>query len=551
MKKNAFAGKIIALALTCSTLGSLVACGGTGTESSSGGGGKPIPNATQLKVRNYDGGVGNEWLYALEAKYEALMANVELEPGKKGVDISVDPQKTSVEQDILSDAHVVVSENIEIYSIISKGAAVAIDDVVTADNVWENGKTIESRLTEDQKSALKAMDGHYYFIPHYQTFGGVFYNVDMFEQNAFYLKQGGGWTRNPSEMTAGPDGDISTTFDNGLPATYEEFKSLMNRMVASGVNPLTFAGAHKSYSNFFLNALYRANAGIQTKYNYTFNSGSDTVKLHNGTSVTITVDNAYELWQSQARYEALEFFSEVIGNKDATTAYLAPDASNQSIDMMAAQDNFVLGNPQWEREKVAMLAEGSYWVNEAKDTIEEEEDFTGNELKFAYMPMPTVKSGTVTKNINSYVLDDQSGAYMFINKKGVGENQVIIDLAKDFLQFANTETALQEFTTITNCTKGLSYGLTDAAYNSLSYFGKNIWDAKKRAEDNDCLLYYGSESPIYRQICNKVSLNHSREFWGQKDNLAFTQMYENKMSVNDYFNSIKMSQTTWNGYLGN
>ena len=526
MKKNSYLCKFLALALTCSTLGSLVACGGSESEKPSGG--KPIPNATQLKVRNYDGGVGSDWLYALEEKYEALMANEELEPGKKGVDISIDPQKTSAEQDILSDAHVVVQEGVEIYSLITKGAAVAIDDVVTNENVWETGKTIESRLTEEQKSALTAMDGHYYFIPHYQTFGGVFYNVELFEQNAFYLKKGGGWTRTPSEMTAGPDGDITTTFDNGLPATYEEFKQLMNKMVASGVNPFTFAGAHKSYSSFLLNALYRANAGIQTKYNYTFNSGSDTVKLHNGSSVAITEENAYELWQSQSRYEALEFFAEIIGNKDATTSYLTPDASNQSIDMMAAQDNFILGNPQWEREKVGMIAEGSYWVNEARDTIAEEEDIRGSELKFAYMPMPTIKSGTVTKNINSYVLDDQSGAYMFINKKGVGENQVIIDLAKDFLQFVNTEIALQEFTTITNLTKGLSYSLTDEQYDDLSYFGKNVWDSKKRAEQNNCLLYYGSQSPVYRQVYNKVSLNHSREFWGPKDNLPFTQLYENK-----------------------
>ena len=548
MKKNSGLFKSMALVLTCSMFGALSACGGNTTDGPSGG--KPIPNATQLKVRNYDGGVGSDWLYALEEKYEALMANEELEPGKKGVDISIDPQKTSAEQDILSDAHVVVQEGVEIYSLIAKGAAVAIDDVVTNENVWETGKTIESRLTEEQKSALTAMDGHYYFIPHYQTFGGVFYNVELFEQNAFYLKKGGGWTRTPSEMTAGPDGDITTTFDNGLPATYEEFKQLMNKMVASGVNPFTFAGAHKSYSSFLVNALYRANAGIQTKYNYTFNSGSDTVKLHNGSSVAITEENAYELWQSQSRYEALEFFAEIIGNKDAVTPNLTPDASNQSIDMMAAQDNFILGNPQWEREKVGMIAEGSYWVNEARDTIAEEEDIRGSELKFAYMPMPTIKSGTVTKNINSYVLDDQSGAYMFINKKGVGENQVIIDLAKDFLQFVNTEIALQEFTTITNLTKGLSYSLTDEQYDDLSYFGKNVWDSKKRAEQNNCLLYYGSQSPVYRQVYNKVSLNHSREFWGPKDNLPFTQLYENKVSVNDYFNSVKMSQTTWNGYLG-
>ena len=164
--------------------------------------------------------------------------------------------------------------------------------------------------------------------------------------------------------------------------------------------------------------------------------------------------------------------------------------------------------------------------------------------------MPTVKSGAVSKNINSYVVDDQSGAYMFINKKGVGQNQVIIDLAKDFLQFANTEAALQEFTTTTSCTKGLSYNLTDAQYDSLSYFGKNIWDTKKRAEENNCLLYYGSTSPLYRQLFNKVSLTHSREFWGGKDNLPFTQLYENKVSVDTYFNSVKISQTTWNGYLG-
>ena len=551
MKKKSYLFRAMTLALTCAMFGTMTACGGGGTSEESIGGGKPIANATLLKVRNFDGGVGNDWLYKLEAKYEELMKDVELEPGKKGVDISVDPQKTSAEQDILSDAHVVVQENIEIYSLISKGAALEIDDVVTKDNAWEKGTTIESRLVQDQKDALKAFDGHYYFIPHYQTFGGVFYNVEMFEQNAFYLKQGGGWTRTPSEMTAGPDGDMSTTFDNGLPATYEEFEQLMAKMVASGVNPMTFAGAHKSYSSFFLNALYRANAGIQTKYNYTFNSGTDTVKLHDGRNVAITEENAYELWQSQSRYEALEFFAKVIGNKDATTPNLAPDASNQAIDMMAAQDNFVLGNPQWDKEQVGMLIEGSYWVNEAKDTIADEEDIRGEEVKYAYMPMPTVKSGAVSKNINSYVVDDQSGAYMFINKKGVGQNQVIIDLAKDFLQFANTEAALQEFTTTTSCTKGLSYNLTDAQYASLSYFGKNIWDTKKRAEENNCLLYYGSTSPLYRQLFNKVSLTHSREFWGGKDNLPFTQLYENKVSVDNYFNSVKISQTTWNGYLGN
>lgn len=207
--------KTLALILSCLTVVGVVGC--------DNGNGKKDPskiNAIELKVTNYNGGVRTQWLYNIEKDFEALFDGVKFSGNKEGVDLVITAPKTSIEQDLSSDAHIIINENLKTLELTNNKVAVDITDVLTMENPYDNNKTIESKLTSDQIDLLKAKNNAYYFIPHYQTIGGVFYDVNLFNGKKFYISKTGGWTNVDAEKSAGPDGDITTAFDNGLPATY-------------------------------------------------------------------------------------------------------------------------------------------------------------------------------------------------------------------------------------------------------------------------------------------------------------------------------------------
>ncbi len=540
--KNKLFKTVISLALVTATAVTGIGCGDNG----GGGEGNRTEDATKtvLRVAHYNGGFGNDWLDKAIARFEDKYATyVNPTTGKTGVQVLFDDTaKNAISVDLAGNNHVVINESVDIYQEYSKLLDISdiFDDELEGDTNPDRN-TIQEKLLPGQADALK-INGSYYAVPHYQTFGGATYDVDLFEEEGFYFNKSGvfvpkNWNGDRSVLSNGPDG-IPETYDDGLPSNYDEFEILLNK-ISSSNTPLLWAGQNKNYSTYLLTSMYLSLAGKQVAYNFSFNSGEDKINLYRGGTLAITESNAYRLKEQLERYQALEMFKKIIDNED----YLDYDCNNGSIPMTSAQLSFVEGSTDPDitgsGKRIAMLVEGNYWTNESSSLKQEE--YKNN--RYAHFPMPTVTgNGAVTKGENSYTLVDQAECFMAINKSAVNGKQDMIGLAKEFIKFCCTDVSLQEFTTTTNTTKALNYELTTEQLDKLTYHGKDIYNAKKRALENGVLFYSGSASQNYRTNAGDFSMNNGKSFWkSSKGSVPFVTMYQKSVTAAQYFEGMKVS----------
>jgi len=142
-------------------------------------------NVTELKVWNYDGGVGHEWLDEVIARFETEHATSVYEDGKQGVNIKpLNTKDTNQLNNIKNSEYgVYFAQGIRYNGLQADGTLLDISDVVK-DNLPGEDKTLESKLSESTKAALSAQGG-YYVVPHYQSFNGVVYNKTVFEEYGY------------------------------------------------------------------------------------------------------------------------------------------------------------------------------------------------------------------------------------------------------------------------------------------------------------------------------------------------------------------------------
>ena len=226
------------------------------------------PNRTQLYVYNYDGGVGSAWLDKVIARFESKYAGESFENGKTGVQVIPKKTKSGFESLLqTSNNAVFFAQQVYYNELAAQNKILPITDVVRDDS---EGPSIESRLTESQRTAFTALDGNYYVLPHYVLYSGLTYDKDVFEEYKLYFnKAGNGFTNfqlaynedyEKSNLSAGPDG-VGGTYDDGLPSSLEEFYRLCEQMVKVGVIPLIYCGQYPAYSTHLLNALWVAYTG--------------------------------------------------------------------------------------------------------------------------------------------------------------------------------------------------------------------------------------------------------------------------------------------------
>ena len=533
MKGKRFFGKCMSFALILTltaTATAFTACGGNGNTG----------NTTELKVVKYNGGIGGEWLEDLKTSFEAKYKDVSLEDGKTGVTVTIVPDKTVVESMFGRGNHVIVYQCCNIDSLRNSDYLLDIGDAVTGKTVTVKDKVstydtaIETRLSDSQKQLLSSGNGSYYAVPHYETFGGIYYDVDLFNEMKWYFANTVNNTfisNGSATKSNGPDG-VQGTVDDGLPATYTQFYALCDK-ISESMKPLISAGSVKRYLNFLATEAYLCLAGKSASYHYTLDSGSDTVNYitdidayvannDNGVeSATINSDTLYKLSQQAEKYQALNLLDTLMSAEEgAKLKYFTDSSIGESRTNTDAQKEFIFGDEIPAYQNAAMIVEGNYWVNEAKTHLQSYEKRHGGKTKnYAYMPLPAVISTateiTPEQGVNSYTLTDQAECYMMIDKKSVGDNSVLINLAKDFIMFANTEENLKAFTKKTGVTKALTYDMTDAEVSELSSIGQSIWKAKKKASEKGLLFYFGSNNAKYLKYSDYLSLNNSqgKTFW--------------------------------------
>lgn len=519
-------------------------------------------NRTQLNVANFDGGIGSTWLYNAKAAFEEKYKDESFEEGKKGVQLMITKGKTSYTSTMeTSNFHVIFEEAMSYFDLASSGRLLPITDIVTELNSEDN-KKIEDKLSAEQKSTFTAFDGEYYALPHYEFYGGVVYDIDVFESKRLYFaddKDNGndGFIINLNQKkSAGPDG-IYNTLDDGLPSTYEEFFDLIDFMISKkGVTPFVWTGQYNDYVNYMMQALFLNYSGKdEALYNVSFNSNDKTTQIvtgfnQNNTPIidnrTITPQTGYLLSQQAAKYYALDFLKNILSKN----AY-HPRSTTGTTSHTDAQELFVYGYA--ENKPIGMLIEGSYWYNEAQDTgtVQRAIDDFGERAenrRYGWMSLPGIVSGTVNgQNNTKLTLGDLSDSYAIINAN-IKDTAHLVRLAKLFVQFCYSDAQLQAFTVNTGVAKGVAYELTSQQEASLSFFANNLWNTRKNAD----IVFPVSSNPIYVNNQSAFSWNIGGTYWSTtiaESGVPYRQpinaLREN-ITSRAYFEGMAVAQTAWN-----
>ena len=560
MKKSLkFGSVLLAGALTCG-----IALGTAGCNS---GGIEIDPGRSQLYVFSYDGGVGNEWLdHAIES-FEALYADESFEEGKKGVQVIPAEQKDAgtsmVDSFKNKNIDVVFNETMRYNEWVQKGNLKDISDIVTGANELDGGKKIVDKIPEDKRAALTANGGKYYGIPHYEAFRGVVYDIDLFEDNNLYFAKdntfGDFVLDKTAAKSAGPDGREGT-YDDGLPATYEQFWLLCDEMVEKGITPFIWTGdgMHPEYGDYLLFALSETMAGAdEAKLNYSFGNGitddakktAHIVKGFTGSesagwtptveTEVISEENGYLMRQTESKYRALEFLFKIFNN---SKYYYSDSVGNLNMSNVAAQQEYIMSS--LENHPIAMLIDGTFWETEAKNSIElsiEAYDDKAKNRNFGWMPLPGVYDGEVTEaNGKKQVLSDYINSYCGISANCSG---VRLEIAKLFVKYCYSDAGLNQFTEYTGMRRGVNYEITSEVKGKMSKFYKNLLTARENAE----IITPMSASPLFMANENMFSLYNN--VWNSKGHTfpinAFRAGDKGVKSAKTYFEGMALTAAEW------
>lgn len=517
---------------------------------------KEDPNKANLIVATYNGGVGYKWLEDAADRFEELYKDAtHFQEGRTGVKIHVDPNKekygggTLLDKSLLRDVY--FTENVEYYSFINKGKVADITDIVSGENsslaAYGEKGTIADKIDSNFAGYLTAGDGHYYMLPFYDGFYGFIYDIDLFESEGFFLDKDGDFTRllfNGDETEAeieqmrkeydenkanGPDG-VHGTYDDGLPATYEEMIALCDQILAKSCVPFCYSGAYNDYVSKAVRSFIADYEGYDGfSLNYTFDGKANLVKeikddwTVETEEVNITEKNAYELQRQAGKYYALKMQETLFGS----TKYLG--GTWNMFDFTVAQTEFI--NSKYTSTRYAMLVDGVWWENEAETTFKDIEALRGEskeDRRFGYLPMPKVsadKAGPQT-------MFSSNSSFGFINADC--EN---MELAKEFMKFLHTDAEMSKFSAKTSISRALNYQVNEEDKKEATHFGRSLIEMR----DASRVVYPYSALDV---VIENPAFFHETKWYltasigGKTYNNPFTAFRDNKADAEKYFNGL-------------
>ena len=543
--------RIMAVLCTMTVCAPLAACGGGVAPNLNNSERVEIDKSkAQLHVSNFNGGVGHDWLDAHIKRFEEVYAEHEFIPGTKGVQVHVNNHKSGIEglsgQMKNAPETVYFLEDVNYYDAISLGLFMDITDVVTGDLAayGEEGVTIESKLYESQVEFYKTSNGKYYGLPHAQSPTMITYDGDLFDTYGLYFGENGviGKKSTDSGLSKGVD-NVAGTYDDGLPATYEQFFQLCATMKQRGISPLVWSGMYPWYTTRFAKTLRADFDGAEAMTAYNFNGTMthlvDTIDENGNITyrapVAVTVDNGYEVFNSASYYYSFKFLEDVYKNN-----YYDSNSFNKNISHMDAQ-SLLLYNVKKTTGKIGMLVEGLYWVNEAKATFKELSNIPNSQLKdrnLKVMPMPKATADQVGQQST---IVDSLNQLAFISAYTPAEK---VELSKTFLQFCTTQASLEEFVTETGLTRNYKVDYS-GIYNNLSPYSKSVIDVL-----SDCnYIMPASEEVVFQK--NYDAFCGDGELVNVVDQDPITLIKEGK-SAYQIFNNYtraKYNATNWKNLL--
>ena len=498
MKQKATKVMALACAVICAS-STLAACQpGSGIL---GGQNVTDKNRTQLYVGNYDGGFGHAWLEAYKAGFEELYKNESFEEGKTGVEVVILNDKVSYFSSNLlstmdqSNIDIIFTEEAAYYDFISRSAGNLLYDMTSwvTETLPGEQRSIEAKLNKSQKQYYTGYDGKYYGLPHFQSFRGLIYDVDLFNAKKLFIKADGSIAgkSTDTDLSKGPDGQ-PTTYDDGLPATYDELWRWCAYVTSPGIDvtPFCWTGAYmEAYSKYLEDALIVDTLGPQAGQ-YWFSQSKETVTVDliksfdaSGnpvvTTETVSRDNPYDMCMAAGGYYMLDFWKHILDNGWYYDMSMNTLTTHDVIHYDYLRSSL---DDEDDLNSIAFIIEGAWWENESGYIFEElaaaypGKKASRNERTFGYMPLPKAKA----EYAGGMTLLDANNAIMFTNANIKGRPEE--EIAKKFVQYISTDENLQLFTTTTGISRDYDVDLTPAQLSSLSPYSQQLWNLKESAK---------------------------------------------------------------------
>lgn len=535
-------------------LGTLSGCGGK----------KPSidETKTQLYVGFVNGGLGEEWMHSVIARFEDKYKDVPFESGKMGVEIVPHGSKTDYDARKLvgkigtNGQDVMFVESFYPYEL--EGDLLEVTDMVTGKlTEFGENKSIEDKMTAEFINAHKDSNGKYYAIPWYEGYYGIMYDVDLFDKEKLYFAlNSDDFISDLSEAKSyGPNGKTGVgengqdySYDDGLPTTYEQFFILCDEIVSRGLIPCIWSGLQVDETNKTIMGLHvdyegKANATL----NVTFKGTAENLITvsENGTitkreDVEITPANGYELGNQAGRYYAYKFADQLVSNPD----YYHWLSFSKSNTHTGAQEEFIYSSHSSKKTPIAMIFDGVWWENESDDIFESMvnggygQSVARKNRRFAFMPFPKATEDKVGENLTVANINSA-----IIINGAIADYKV--DLAKKFVQFCHTDESMSEFSRITSMMKPYDYVMKQADLDNMTYFGKSLANVHNTADK----VFLGSSSRLYQHYQGHFTLYDTYKTY--INNLPYTTPFstfkDEKISAAEYFNrSLKdYTQTGW------
>ena len=479
------------------------------------------PNKTQIIVKCFPGGNGLDWLNAIIADFNA--ANDKYE-------IISRPQKMSASE-VVSEvkannatADIYIMSDIQYQEGIYRDLFEDLSDVLKMKPDGESGKTIEEKMRNAEQ--FKVMASKYgegcYLIPHTESVIGFVYDHDRFVENGWLQfaddsdkseldAQGITYTENTEYGTkylifsssendtnydpgdkilkAGKDGKFGT-YDDGQPQTEEEFDLMLLDITMGNQKAKTvmYNGVYDNYLNRGAISIMGQYMGIDSVEDYfTFDTGENTMEMHDGTSKSISVENGYEVFKSEGVYQGLRFLNKYFN--DSVNVHTS-SFKTTSFSHTDAQNDYLLS---WNEDEgyPAMLFEGVWWENEARVMISQIAEMyperAYGKVDYRYMLYPKIEGQKgIDGEGNGTVMATQDTSAFVVVKS---DNAEKVQKMKEFIAMSASDEHLREFTRLTGVQKAYNYELTEEDKAEMSLFALNAWELTHDTENIYMLNY--------------------------------------------------------------
>lgn len=466
MKKSK---KALALVLALAMVAPMAACGPKIIDG-------PPEDRVELKISLYCGGYGTEWMDNLINKLNQSQETywyTRLEDNKTASD--------EIAGRILGgvvDADMYFTTPADVEELVIKGKLEDLTPVYEHTPEGEEQTVKEKTVGYDMYEKYFSDDNGIYVMPNSYSVNGLIYDHDLFKKMGWLFTD----DNTESGLTKGADG-VEGTYDDGLPITYAEFKSMVDTIVADQYTPFVYGdGTGFSQVRMFLDGVWAQYEGLENfhvaaNYNGTYTSPST------GTQTPITPATGWKLYAEglqEGRIKAMQLASEMVYH---SSGYMYDDRAG--LSHTDAQAVYVTSHAS--TSPIAMLFDGGWWENEAKRAFAEDakannENYAFGKRDFRMMPAPTFE-GAMEETAGKHYFDGGVSGSSFAVKPSVKDPKISEEEAavkrEGIIQFFKAYASdwnCKNYTQSSGCILPFEYDMTQEELSGISKFAQNVFE---------------------------------------------------------------------------